>query len=108
MQYGAATSELLGVDAQDRAPSACAEHLTRMGQAQGDDTSWHEHDGVAVVRQTSWRLMDGVGAQPPSVFDAWTELWRGAALARDPRLVLDVVRRRDAGDPCWEWHVRRR
>jgi len=41
-------------------------------------------------------------------FDAWTELWRGAALASDRRLVLDVTARRDRGDPTFEWRVRRR
>ncbi len=107
MQYGAASAALVGVDADAREPSAVAEYLTRLGRAQGDDTTWDRDADRVVVRQTSWRLMDEAGPQPPVVFDAWTELWRGAALARDPRLRLNVVRRRDAGDPCWEWAIRR-
>jgi hypothetical protein len=88
-----------------RDPAAFAEYLARAGRAQGDDTMWEHRDGAVLVRQTSWRLMDEAGAQPPEVFDAWTELWRGAALARDARLALHTVRRRDAGDPCWEWRI---
>jgi hypothetical protein len=107
MQYGAASAELLGVDARAGEATAFAEYLARMGRAQGDDTTWETRDGAVLIRQTSWHLMDETGGQLPQVFDAWTELWRGAALARDPRLVLDTVRRRDAGDPCWEWQIRR-
>jgi hypothetical protein len=105
MQYGAASARLLGMDADARDPGAFAEYLARAGRAQGDDTTWERRDGAALVRQTSWRLMDEAGGQPPEVFDAWPELWRGAALARDTRLALHTVRRRDAGDPCWEWRV---
>ena len=108
MQHGAASAEFLGVNPQDRSVSAFAEYLTRMGRAQGDDTTWNARDGGALVRQTSWRLMDEAGSPPPAVFDAWTELWRGAALARDPRLHLAIGRRRDAGDACWEWQIRQR
>jgi hypothetical protein len=60
-----------------------------------------------LVRQTTWRLMDEAGRAPGAVFDAWTELWRGAALAHDRRLALEVRQRRDLGDPCYEWRLRR-
>ena len=104
MQYHAATSELLGVGAAEGgAPAVFAEYLARMGRAQGDDTTWDTRGDGVIIRQTTWRLMEEAGAQPTQVFDAWTELWRGAALAHDPRLVLELAGRRDAGDARWEW-----
>jgi hypothetical protein len=44
----------------------------------------------------------------PPVFDAWNELWVGAALAHDRWLHLEVTRRSDRGDPVWEWRITRR
>ena len=39
------------------------------------------------------------------VFDACNQLWVGAALALDRFIQLEVVQRRDRGDPCWEWRI---
>jgi hypothetical protein len=50
--------------------------------------------------------MDEAGPLAPAVFDAWTELWRGAALVHDPRASLEVTARRDRGDACYEWRLR--
>jgi hypothetical protein len=41
----------------------------------------------------------------PEVFDAWNELWVGAALSHDRFIRLDVIQRRDRGDPCWDWRI---
>jgi hypothetical protein len=109
LQYGTATAELLGVgSAAMDGPERVAEYLARMGRAQGDDTTWARHQDDALISQTSWRLMHEAGPQPAAVFDAWSELWRGAVQALDAGLDLDVLRRRDAGDPCWQWRVARR
>jgi hypothetical protein len=109
MQYHAETAELLGLaSASGAAPLVFAEYLARMGRAQGDDTVWEHHDDRVVVHQTTWRLVDEAGTPPPQAFDAWTELWRGAALAHDPRLALEIGARRDAGDVRWEWTLMRR
>jgi hypothetical protein len=42
-------------------------------------------------------------ALPPQVFDAWNELWVGAALAHDRFMRVEVTERRDRGDPFWRW-----
>ena len=42
-------------------------------------------------------------ALSPAVFDAWNELWVGAALAHDRFMRVEVTQRRDRGDPCWHW-----
>ena len=59
-----------------------------------------------LVRQTTWHLMAERTPLVPAVFDAWNEL--GAALAHDRWLRLEVTRRRDRGDPAWEWRITRR
>ena len=37
-------------------------------------------------------------ALSPAVFDAWNELWVGAALAHDRFMRVEVTERRDRGD----------
>jgi hypothetical protein len=37
----------------------------------------------------------------PAVFDAWNELWTGAARAHDRFMRVDVIERRDRGDASW-------
>jgi hypothetical protein len=105
MQYYAETAALLGTRA-DGDPHAFAEYLVRMGRGQGDDTTSEAGAGSITIRQTMWRLMDETGPPAPAVFDAWTELWRGAALVHDPRASLEVTARRDRGDGCYEWRLR--
>jgi hypothetical protein len=112
LQYYAETAALLGAPGPEAAPpssdpQAFADYLVALGRGQGDDTAWERRGADLVVRQTTWRLMDEAGPLPGAVFEAWTELWRGAALAHDPRLRLDVVARRDRGDPAFEWRLRR-
>ena len=55
------------------------------------------------IRQTTWRLMAERHALSPAVFDAWNELWVGAALAHDRFMRIEVTERRDRGDPGWRW-----
>ncbi len=106
MQYYAATAALLGVD--DRSAAGFARLLATLGAAQDDRVEWEARGAEAVVRQTTWRLMEGAGPQPPAVFEAWNALWEGALAVHDRRLVLVVTRRLDHGDGCIEWRIRPR
>jgi hypothetical protein len=77
-----------------------------MGQAQDDRIEWTRADGEVVVRQHTWRLMRGVPSPAAAVFDSWNALWRGALAVHNRHLLLEVRRRLDQGDPCFEWRVR--
>jgi len=66
---------------------------------------WAREKGLVVVRQHTWRLMQGVVSPPAAVFDSWNALWHGALSVHNRRLVLEVRRRFDQGDPCFEWRV---
>src|SRR5262249_603102 len=79
--------------------------LARLARGQGDDAQVQLEGAGATVRQTTWRLMAERGPLSPAVFDAWNELWIGAALAHDRFLRVRLTARRDHGDPCWCWHV---
>ena len=57
------------------------------------------------IRQTTWKLMADRPSLSPAVFDAWNELWVGAALAHDRFIRLEVTQRRDRGDEFWEWRI---
>ncbi len=84
-----------------------AEFLLRIARAQGDDAELSGDGETCFVRQSTWRLMRERENLPPAVFDAWSELWAGCALAHDRRLTLDITRRRDRGDAVWEWRIGR-
>ena len=60
---------------------------------------------TSMIRQTTWKLMADRPSLSPAVFDAWNELWVGAALAHDRFIRLEVTQRRDRGDQCWEWRI---
>jgi len=83
-----------------------ANAFARLGRGQGDDAELRTEGTTTTVRQTSWRLMAEREALPPAVFDAWNELWVGAALAHDRFMRIDVTQRRDRGDSFWCWHFR--
>jgi hypothetical protein len=87
-------------------PAGFADYLARMARGQGDDaTLGKTADGVWTVQQSTWCLMQNRSAVAPAVFDAWNELWIGAAMAHDRRIRLEVIRRRDFGDLIWEWQI---
>jgi hypothetical protein len=77
--------------------------FTRLARGQGDDAELQLDGTRATVRQTTWRLMAEREALSTAVFDAWNELWVGAALAHDRFMRLEVTNRRDRGDACWCW-----
>ena len=74
-----------------------------MARGQDDDAELQLEGSAATVRQTSWRLMAEREALSPAVFDAWNELWVGAALAHDRFMRVEVTERRDRGDAHWRW-----
>ena len=89
-------------------PEGFARYLLRMARGQGDDATLSGAGDVWTVRQTTWQLMRERENLPREAFDAWNELWVGAALAHDRWLRVDVVGRRDLGDPAWAWQISRR
>ncbi|BAM89872.1 conserved hypothetical protein [Bradyrhizobium oligotrophicum S58] len=80
-----------------------AKAFTRLACGQGDDAELRQDDGSTFVSQTSWRLMSERENLSPAVFDAWNELWVGAALAHDRFMRIEVTERRDRGDARWAW-----
>jgi hypothetical protein len=108
MQYYAETARALGVEG--RGPGDFAELLRRLGVAQGDEVKSAQEGGEWVVRQRTWRLMDGVspGDRHPAIFEAWNGLWEGALAVHDRRLGMTVTRRLDLGDEGFEWRIRPR
>src|SRR6202043_1218747 len=75
--------------------------MLRLARGQGDDAVLDD----STIRQTTWKLMADRPSLSPAVFDAWNELWVGAALAHDRFIRLEVTKRRDCGDQCWEWQI---
>ena len=90
------------------APGAAgfAHAFMRLARGQGDDMQIEALGADHfVVRQTTWRLMEERSSLAPAVFDAWNELWVGAALAHDRFLHVELRQRRDRGEPVWEWGI---
>jgi hypothetical protein len=87
-------------------PVGFAAAFARLARGQGDDAELRLEGAGASVRQTSWRLMAEREALSGAVFDAWNELWVGAALAHDRFMRVAVTERRDRGDACWCWQFR--
>jgi hypothetical protein len=80
--------------------------FARIARGQGDDAQLRIEGRQATVRQGSWRLIEARDALSPALFDAWNELWVGAALAHDRFMRVEVTERRDRGDACWSWEFR--
>ena len=80
--------------------------FARLARGQGDNAELRLESTGATVRQTTWRLMAEREPLSPAVFDAWNELWIGAALAHDRFMRVDVTERRDRGDASWCWQFR--
>jgi hypothetical protein len=106
MQDHAATAADLGIDG--RGAEDFAEYLRRLGEAQGDHVEWRCHGTEVLIRQTTWRLMEGVASVPGGVFECWNTLWEGALSVHNRRLALAVTQRLDRGDDAFEWRVRPR
>jgi hypothetical protein len=103
MQYYFETAELLGI--KGNGPEDFADYLVGMGQAQDDRLEWTRDGDEIVVRQHTWRLMHGVASPSGAVFHSWNALWEGALSVHNRHLRLEVRRRLDEGDACFEWRV---
>lgn len=89
----------------DQGVAGFATALTRLLRSQGDDPEMHLTGDTAIVTQTTWRVMAGREQMSPAIFDAWNELWMGAALTHDRFMRVSLISRRDAGDPVWAWKI---
>ncbi len=105
MQLYDETAALLGVAAGG--PAGFAEYLGSLARAQGEAVEVDASGPVAVVRQTSWRLGEGLAPLHPAAFEAWSELWHGALSVHDRRLRLEIVRTSRAGQDMIEWRIAR-
>ena len=103
MQFYDETSALLGVPAGGA--TGFADYLGRLARAQGETVDVDASGGVAVVRQTGWRLGAGLAPLHPAAFEAWSELWHGALSVHDRRLRLEIARSSRAGQDMIEWRI---
>jgi hypothetical protein len=79
-----------------------ARWLAALLAAEGEEVETAEGDGAVTVRAHGWRLVRDLGlADPFKAFDAWNELWLGAAAACDRFLKIQTVRSCDDRG----WHV---
>lgn len=85
MQFYDETAALLSV--APGSPRAFADYLAALAAAQGENIEIAEGGGAITLRQTGWRLMDGIDTHP-SAFEAWNRLWEGALAVHNRRLAL--------------------
>lgn len=93
MQFYDETAELLGI-APGEARSF-ATYLAAMAAAQGEQVEIAEEGSVVTIRQSGWRLMDGIDPHQ-AAFEAWNRLWEGALAVHNRNLKL-VATRSDEG-----------
>jgi len=65
-----------------------------------------ESDGAVTLRQSGWRAVRELALSDPlKAFDAWNELWLGAAAAHDRFLRVETSRA--LGDGGWQvaWRI---
>ena len=77
-----------------------------MLEAQGEEIETTERDGAVTVRQSGWRAVRELTlADPLKAFDAWNELWLGAAAAHDRFLPFRPTRA--LGERGWSiaWRI---
>jgi hypothetical protein len=80
--------------------------LSAVLQAEGEEVETSESDGAVLVIQTGWRVARELAlADPLAAFDAWDELWLGAAAAHDRFLKIETSR--TCGDQGWKvaWRI---
>ncbi|WP_421997202.1 hypothetical protein [Reyranella sp.] len=85
---------------------AFARWLSAVLAAQGEEVETVEADGAVTVRQAGWRAVRELALPDPlAAFDAWNELWLGAAAAHDRFLAVQTTR--SLGDRGWEiaWRI---
>jgi hypothetical protein len=100
------TAALLGVERGGAQNFAI--FLQRLVAGEGDEATVSA-DGVApLVTRPGWRLMRGLEPLSPAVFEGWNGLLEGAIAVHDRYLLLEVLARRDFGDPAFVWRIRQR
>lgn len=99
MQLYDEISALLGTETGSA--RAFADYLGTLAAAQGESIEVAEGGGEITLRQTGWRLMDGINPHP-AAFEAWNRLWEGALAAHNRRLTLTTIRLNDG----IEWRIR--
>ena len=83
-----------------------ARWLSAVLQAEGEEVETSESDGAVMVRQSGWRAVRDLElADPLKAFDAWNELWLGAAAAHDRFLTVETSR--SLGERGWQaaWRI---
>jgi len=83
-----------------------ARWLAAVLAAQGEEIETSEADGAVTVRQNGWRAVRELALPDPArAFDAWNELWLGAAAAHDRFLAVQTDR--VLGDRGWSiaWRI---
>lgn len=97
---------LLGVKGDS--PEQFARWMSGLAAGEGDTAEvLPAYADEALVQRGTWRLMRGLGAQSPAVFEGWNGLLEGALAVHNRFLVLDAVERLDRGDPRFVWRIRR-
>jgi len=70
-----------------------ARWLSAVLRAHGEEIETAEDDGAVTVKQNGWRTVRHLTLPDPvKAFDAWNELWLGAAAAHDRFLVVQTTR----------------
>ena len=97
-----------GLGISGDSPADFARFIAAIAEAEGDEAEVSSDGASAIVRRHAWRLVRGLPAQHPCVFDAWNGLFEGALMVHNRFCLLDVAQRLDYGDPCIEWRIRAR
>lgn len=96
---------VLGIEGDS--PEAFARLMVALAEAEGDTAEMHTEAGALVVTRPGWRLMRGLPAPSPAVFEAWNGLFEGLLSVHNRFLVLDTPGRLDLGDPAFVWRIRK-
>jgi hypothetical protein len=83
-----------------------ARWLSAIQSASGEEVETSEQDEAVIVRMVGWRAVRDLRLDNPlKAFDAWNELWLGAAAAHDRFLNVETIR--GFGRRGWEisWKI---
>lgn len=98
LQFYDETAAFLGIEPDS--PRQFADYLGKLAAAQGEEIQITEEAGSIVLRQTGWKLMDGL-APNVAAFQAWNALWEGALAVHNRHLRLDA----EYGDEGIVWRI---
>jgi hypothetical protein len=98
------TAALLGV--QTGGAEAFGKFMMRLAAGEGDEAQIAQQGEAVLVRRESWRLMRGLEALTPAIFEAWNGLLEGALAVHNRFCTLEVLSRLDWGDEAFVWRIR--